>query len=246
MSVREGMHAYLTDRRTLRACLYLAAVLALVLLAVWPRGPLEAALRTGQATDTFTVVAICFLVAALYLGGRFGAEDYSPDPTVQLQELVSMTPVPLLSLAAGRLAFGALHTLVLLLLGAPFLVAAMAVGGVGLPQLVQVLCLVGAASLAARMAGLCMHALAGGRRPVRDIVLFLGVTTAAAAAFFLVPAASAFRVIGALAREPVDAPLLPAVVDVTAAAALAAGALAVLAGVRVRARRRAPGADTHE
>jgi hypothetical protein len=58
MSVREGMRAYLTDRRTLRACLYLAAALALALLAVWPRGMLETVLRTGQVTDTFSVVAV--------------------------------------------------------------------------------------------------------------------------------------------------------------------------------------------
>ncbi len=245
MSVREGMHAFLTDRRTLRACLYLAAALALVLVAVWPRGPLEAALRSGQATDTFSVVAIAFLVAGLYLGGRFGAEDFSTDPTVQLRELVTMTPVPLLSLVAGRLAIGVLHTVVLLLLGAPLLVAAMAVGGAGLPQLLAALCMVGAASLAARMAGLCALSVVGGRRPLRDIVLVLCVIAAAAAAFFLAPAASAFRGIGSLTKDPGSTPLLAAAADAGVAVALAAGALAVLAATRARARARAAGAAHH-
>jgi len=237
MSVRDGMHVYLTDRRSLRASLYLAVALALALLITWPRGSLEAAVRAAQAPDTFTVVAICFLLAALYLGARFGAEDYSPDPSVQLRELATMTPVPVLSLAAGRLAFGALHTLLLLLLGAPFLVAAMAVGGAAFSQLLQALAMIGAASLAARMAGLVSRSVLGARRPLRDVALTSCVTAAAAAAFFLAPGVSSFRAIGALAQGPLHAPLLPAAADAAGAVLLAAAAAGVLAVVRARARR---------
>ena len=246
MSVREGMHAYLSDGRTLRACLYLAAALGLALLAVWPRGTLEAAVRTGQASDTFTVVCVCFLVSLLYLGARFGAEDFAADPRVQLTELVTLTPVPLASLVAGRFVFGLLHTLVLLLLGAPFLVAAMAVGGVGFPQALQALAIIGAASLAARMCGLCALALVGARRPARDILLFFAVTAPAAAAFFVRPAASSFRAIASLARGDGSLSLLPAGVDLAAAILLAACTLGVLSGARARAKRRAPGAGEHE
>lgn len=246
MSVREGMRAYFSDPQTLRACLYLAAALGLALLAVWPRGTLEAAVRTGQASDTFTVVAVCFLIALLYLGARFGAEDFAADPSVQLTELVTLTPVPLASLVAGRFAFGLLHTLVLLLLGAPFLVAAMAVGGVGMPQALLALAIIGAASLAARMCGLCALALVGARRPARDILLFFAVTAPAAAAFFVQPAVSSFRAIAALTRADGSLSLLPAGADVAAAVLLAACTLGVLSGTRARARRRAPGAGEHE
>jgi hypothetical protein len=245
MSVREGMHVYLSDRRTLRACLYLAAALGLALLAVWPRGTLEAAVRTGQASDTFTVVAVCFLIALLYLGARFGAEDFSSDPSVQLKELVTLTPVPLATLVAGRFAFGLLHTLVLLLLGAPFLVAAMAVGGVELPQALRALAIIGAASLAARMIGLCALALVGERRPARDLILFFAVTASAAAAFFALPAVSSFRAIGALVRGDGSFSLLPAGTDLAAAVLLAGCTLGILSGARARAKRRAPGADAH-
>ena len=245
MSIRDGMHVYLTDSRTLRACLYLAAALALVLLLVWPRGPLEVALRAGQAPDTFTVVAICFLVSALYLGARFGAEDYSRDPSVQLRELVTLTPVPILSLVVGRFVFGVLHTLLLLLLGAPFLVAAMAVGGAGVPQLLQALAMIGLASLSARMAGFLALAVAGARRPLRDIVLTCGVTAAAAAAFFLSPAQSSFRAMAALVRGQTHPAVLPAAADAAAAALLAAAAGGVLTVVRARARARGQGGGEH-
>jgi len=241
MSIRDATHIYLTDARTLRACLYLVAALALALLVVWPRGPLEAALRSGQAPDTFTVVAICFLVSALYLGARFGAEDYSTDPSVQLRELAALTPVSILSLVAGRFAFGVLHTILLMLLGAPFLVAAMAVGGAGVPELLQALGLVGLASLAARMAGFLALAVVGTRRPLRDIVLTSGVTAAAAAAFFLSPAQSSFHALAALVRGHPHVAALPAAANAAAAALLAAAAGGVLAVVRVRARARARG-----
>jgi hypothetical protein len=182
----------------------------------------------------------------LYLGARLGAEDFSTDPTVQLRELVTLTPVPLLSLVAGRLAVGVLHTVLLLLLGAPFLVAAMAVGGVGFPQLLRALALIGSASLAARMCGLCALALSGGRRPLRDVILFLAVTGAASAVFFLAPAASAFQNVGALARGGSPVPLTAAAADAAAAVLLAAGALWALSGVRGRARRREAGAGSND
>jgi hypothetical protein len=111
MSVREGVRAYLSEQEVLRASLYVAGMLGLALLAMWPRGSLETALRTGAASDTFTVVAICFLLALLYLGARWGAEDYTANPAVQLHEYVTMTPVSLLSLVSGRLLVGLLHTL---------------------------------------------------------------------------------------------------------------------------------------
>jgi len=246
MSVREGMHAYLSDRRTLRACLYLAAALGLALLAVWPRGTLEEAVRGGQATDTFTVVAVCFLIALLYLGARFGAEDFTADPSVQLRELVTLTPVPLASLVAGRFVFGFLHTVLLLLLGAPFLAAAMAVGGVGVPQALRALAIIGAASLAARMCGLCALALVGARRPARDLLLFFAVTASAAAAFYFHPDASSFRGIAAMARAGGGLSLLPAGTDLAVAVLLAGCTLGVLSVVRARAKRHAPGADEHE
>jgi hypothetical protein len=245
MSVREGMEVWLSDRRTLRACLYLAAALGLALLAVWPRGTLEAAVRTGQASGTFTVVAVCFLIFLLYLGARFGAEDFSADPGVQLRELVTLTPVPLARLVVERFAAGLLHTFVLLLLGAPFLAAAMAVGGVDLPQALCALAIIGAASLAARMAGLCALALLGARRPTRDIVLFFAVTASAAATSFLQPAVSSFYGVAALARGDGSLSLLPAAADLAAAVALAGCTLGILLGVRARAKRRAPGGGAH-
>jgi hypothetical protein len=242
MSVRERVRIYLSDGGILRASLAIPGVLGLALLAMWPRGTMEAALRTGAASDTFTVMAICFLLVLLYLGAQWGAEDVSADPTVHLREYVTLTPVSLLSLVSGRLAGAALHTLVLLLIGAPFLVAAMAVGGAGFPETLQALAVIGAASLAARMCGLLAHALLGARRPLRELLLFLVLAAAFVLTFLFAPPVSPFQTLGTLLKPGhVSSPsLVCTAAELGAALLFAALALAALSGMRARARLRGP------
>ena len=75
MTIREELRICLTDRGILRASFAVPVVLGLSLLAMWPRGTLETALRIGAVTDTFPVTATCFLLVLLYLGARWGADD---------------------------------------------------------------------------------------------------------------------------------------------------------------------------
>jgi hypothetical protein len=239
MSIREDVRGSLSDRGALRACLVGTAVLAIALLAMWPRGSLGAAVRTGQASDAFTVVAVCFLLVLLYLGARFGAEDFSADAGARFSEYVTLTPVSLLPLVGGRLVLGAVHTMILLLLGTPILIASMAVGGAGPAQALAALAMIGAAGLAARMAGLLALSVVGTRRPLRDMTLFALVAAMAAVTFFFTPAVSPFRTLGALIRSTGSSPwLVCTAASLGAAAVLAAAALAALAGLRARANRR--------
>jgi len=247
MSVTDGMRALLSGRSALRACLTATVVLGLTMLAVWPRGTLEAAIRTGQASDTFTVVGICFLLILLYLGARFGSEDLAPDTEPRLHELATLTRVSLVRLVLSRVAVDALHTAVLLLLGAPMLVASMTVGGVRFEQVCAALALAGSACLAARAWGLLGLALAGARRPLRNLVASAGIVTTAVAAFFFVPGASAFRAMADLPRGSQSAAAWRAGTGAGLATAfvLAAAAVGVLAASRARARRRAANGAVH-
>ena len=242
MSVREELRTCLTDRAILRATLAVPGALGLALLATWPRGTLETALRTGAVTDIFPVAGTCFLLVLLFLGARWGAESISSDPDVTLRDYVTRTPVSLPFLVLGRLAAGASHTFLLLLLGAPFLVAAMAVGGAGIPHILQALAVIGAAGLAARMCGLLALALIGANGPLRRALLFLFLTAVLAVTFFLAPAVSPFRAMASLLKpvEGAPPPILSAAAGLGAALLLAAGALAVLTVTRARAARRAP------
>jgi hypothetical protein len=270
MSVREGIRANLSDQDTLRASLYMAGALGLALLATWPRGPLETALRIGAASETFTVVAVCFLLVVIYLGARWGAEDaasgdaatgaastgaVTAGAAARLHEYALLTPVSLVSLVLGRFAVGVLHTLVLLLLGAPFLVAAMAVGGAGIPGVFVAVAVIGAASLAARMCGLLALVLLGTRRPLREVFLFIVLAGAFGSTFFFAPALSPFSVLAALLKPAGGLPAATwcLVASLGAAALFAVLALTVLTGVRSRgaggrraSRTEHPAGERHE
>lgn len=241
--VAEGMRLYFSERGILRTYLFVAGALGVALAVTWPRNTFEAALRTGAASDTFTVVAACFLLFLLYLGARFGAEDYSTESASQLREYATLTPVPLFSVVGGRMTFAALHTVLLLLIGAPFLAAAMAVGGAGLPQSLSALAVIGAASLAARMCGLLALTIVGARRPLRDLVLFPALAAGLVATFSLAPWANPFHAIGFLLRDPrgSSAAFRCAAADLGAAVVMAGCALFVLFLVRARARKRGTG-----
>ena len=239
MSVREGMRTVLTTPGTLRASLVGTVVVGLALVATWPHGTLAAAMRSGQATDTFSAVSICFLLVLLYLEARFGAEDFAADPAVGLREYIRLTPVSPVSLAAGRLAVGILHTFVLLLLGMPLLVASMAVGGAGFAQVIAALLLAGAAGLAARMWGLLALVLLGDRRPLRDMAVFVVVAASAVLTFIFTPTMSPFRLLEDLTRPPPGGSWAAcAAASGAAALVLAAASSAAMAVARARTRKR--------
>jgi hypothetical protein len=234
MSVQEGMRTYLSDRLILRTCLYLAAVLGVALLVVWPRDPLMFALRTGLAPEAFSIVATCFLLLMIFVEARFGAQDLSADPAVQLPERVRFTSDPLGRLVGGRAAFAFLHTLLLLLLGAPFLAAAVAVGGAGPTRLFRAFAILGAAGVAMRALGLLFQCVLGARRPMREIIMYPVLIALQIAAFAAAPVLSPFHALNA--GDPPE--WLPCVLANLALAAVFCGfSILALWAVRARARR---------
>jgi len=240
MSIREDLHTYLFDQLILRTCLYFAGALGLALLIVWPRASLEAAIRSGATSETFTVVAICFLVLMLLLGARFGAEDFSADPAVHLRDHARLTIVPLPSLVGGRAAFASLHTVLLLLLGAPFLAASLAVGGAGLSHFFCSLVVIGAAGLAARSCGLLFLCVFGTRRSVRQLTLYSALVAVLIVTFFAAPSVSPFHALNELLRHSAGFPgwLLSTLASLAGAAAFLALSVLALAVVRARAKGR--------
>jgi hypothetical protein len=148
--------------------------------------------------------------------------------------------VPLVTVVGGRAAFAVLHTVLVLLLGAPFLAAAMAVGGAGIAHALSALAVIGSASLAARMCGLFFLALAGGRRPLRDLLLMPFLAASLVVTFLFAPQSSPFHALGSMLKEPggPSRSLVCAALDLGGAIVLGGGAWAVLAGVRRRDQRR--------
>lgn len=186
--LEEGLKTYVTQRAILRTYVIVVCVLAVALLVVWPQGSLEGVYRGARASDTFAVVSVTFLLLLLYLGGRFGGEDYSPETLVNLREYAALTPASVAWLVAGKTAFAVVHTIFLLLLGSPFLLAAASVSGAPAGSFGRALVLVGAATLASRMYGLFLLGLFGQRRILRGAAFLAGLAVFLAGTWLLLPA----------------------------------------------------------
>ncbi len=244
--LEEGVRTYFAHRGILRTYLFIPCGLSVVLITVWPRGSLESILRSGTFTDAFAVVALAFFALLLYLGARYGSEDFSPENLSQLREYVTMTPVTLLSVVLGKAGFFILHTLFLLLLGAPILLAPIAVDGLTLPKALAALAVLGTAGLAARMFGLLVLAAVGARPLLKNLVLMPGILLVVIVSLVAVPSLSSIRALLGLSSSPglgagsLGAPLSPAaacsLVNLGAALVCAAALYLVLGASRRRAR----------
>jgi hypothetical protein len=241
----QGLRDYFSWGAILRSYLLVPGILGLTLVAVWPRGAVEAVLRAPPSADAFGVVSAAFLAVLLWLGARYGAEDYSPASLGQLREYVRLTPVPLGSVVAGKILFGVGHTAFLLLLGAPFLLAAMAVSGLAADRALPSLAVVGSFGLAARMAGLLGLAATERRGLARETLAFAAPLAYLLATFACLPAANPFSVLlGFSGRDPFAAGSSPAALCAAAllgaSALLAAGFAAALRASRAGAGAAAP------
>jgi hypothetical protein len=250
----EGVRSYFFQQTILRSYLALVGVVGLSLFLWWPRVSFEEVLRSGVSPGTYTAVAISLYLCLTYLGARYGSEGFSPEAQVQLREYVLLTPVPIASIVAGKAMFALLHTVFLLALGAPFLLASLAVSGGGLSLILPALLVIGAATFAVRMYGLLALVLLESRQVALDVTLVLGIILFLILTALSVPAANPIVAIMSIlprdevAAGPIRFPFgsipffsLSAIMSLLAALVLAGVALACLGGVRSSARTKKSG-----
>ena len=186
--VEEGLRTYASHRAILRTYLLIPCALAIALLVAWPQVTAGDVFRGAIATDPFSVVGVTLLVFLLYLGGRYGEEDFSPDTLGNLREYVTLTPASVAALVAGKAVFGILHTIFLLALGVPFLLAAYSVSGAPAGSLGSALAVLASATFAARMYGLLLLAALGQRRLLRSAALIGSIGGFLLGSYLLLPA----------------------------------------------------------
>jgi hypothetical protein len=245
----EGARTYFSGQPFLRSYLALVGLAGVSLFLWWPRVSFESVLRASAFPGTFTGVAIGLYLCLTYLGARYGSEGFSPEAQVQLRDYVLLTPVPLASIVAGKAMFALLHTVFLLALGTPFLLASLAVSGGGPSLVLPALAVIGAATFAVRMFGLFALAVMESSQFARNaslatgIILFLVVTALSVPAANPVVAILSILPGDRIAVGPISFPFgsipffsLSAIMSLLAALLLAGGALAWLGGVRRRAR----------
>lgn len=170
----EGVRIYFGQEAILRSYLALVGVVGLALLLWWPRAGLDAIARTGAFPGTFTTVCIGLYACLTYLGARYGSEGFSPEAQVKVRDYALLPQVSLASLVAGKTLFALLHTLFLLALGAPFLLASLAVSGGGVALMLPALLVIGAATFAVRMYGFLILVLLE-KQVGRNLALAAGV-----------------------------------------------------------------------
>lgn len=252
----EGARTFFSQAAILRTYLVVVGLAGLAFLVWWPRESLVAALRAGGSPDTFAATAIGLYIALAYFGARYGSEVYAPDTVRRIQDYVTLTPVPVRSIALGKVGFAFLHTLFLLALGTPLLLASMAVSGLGARALLEALLVIGAATLAVRVYGFLLVVLLDAHRALRDAALVVGIAAFFGLSIGLYPAANPIIALVSVSTRGVSpGSALPfpfgsvpyfwfsALLDLLAAGLLAGGAAARLGGMRQRAA--APGGGSH-
>ena len=246
--LEEGARIYFSKAVILHTYLVPIALAGLALLVWWPRESMVAALRAGGSPDSFAAAAIGLYVALVYLGARYGTEAYAPDSVQRLQEYVTLTPAPLRAILPGKIGFALLHTLFLLALSAPLLLASLAVSGLDGRAVLEAMLVIGAATLAVRMYGLALLVLFDARRGWRDATLVLGVLAFFCASIGLLPPANPVIALVSVSTRGVSPGLPPlcagvpyfwfsVILDVVAAGLLALVAFGKLAAARRRAAR---------
>jgi hypothetical protein len=255
----EGTRIYFSQPSILRTYLVLVGLAGLALLVWWPRESLVTALRRGDAPDSFAAAAIGLYVALMYLGARYGSEAYAPDTVRRLQEYVTLTPVPLRSIVLGKVGFAFLHTVFLLALGAPLLLASLAVSGLEPGALLEAILVIGAATLAVRLYGLILLVLLDAHTGLRDAALLVGILAFFGLSIGLYPAANPVIALVSVSTSglspggtlPPPFSAMPyfwfsVLLDLLAACLLTGAAAWRLAAMRGRAGRRAAAAPLGE
>lgn len=252
--MEEGARTYFLQQPFLRSYLALVGLVGLALFLWWPRVSFEAVLRADASPGTFTGVAIGLYLCLTYLGARYGSEGFSPEAQVQLRDYVLLTPVSLASIVAGKAMFALLHTVFLLALGSPFLLASLAVSGGGPSLVFPALLVIGTATFAVRMYGLLALVLVESSQFARNAILVAGIILFLVVTALSIPAANPIAAILSIlprdgsAAGPIQFPFgsipffsLSAIMSLLAALVLAGGALVWLGGVRSRARTKKNG-----
>ena len=149
--VRQGASSYFLARPPLTAALHYLMALASVLFVIWPKSQF---LRIGSPPLTFSIEAIIATLIMAYLSFSYGASKFG-DETAQVspQTLIEQG-LARRSAVVGLMVLTVGHTLFLVLLALPLLVAAAHVSGISRENFGRALLLMMLCTLAYRWLGL--------------------------------------------------------------------------------------------
>lgn len=109
---------------------YIGALAAVTVLA-WPSQGFMEFFRSGTVPAVFQVVTVVELLTLSAIGLYVGQDRLAASTIIRYSEWLERTELPVRTLFAGKLLSAALHTVLLVALGTPFLI--IAAGPAGLP-----------------------------------------------------------------------------------------------------------------
>jgi len=135
--LEESFHVYLQTRAYRRLHVFYILGLATVTVLVWPSRGFMDFFSTESVPSAFQVVLILQLLALSAVATYSGMDRVASEEIIRYSEWIGRTPVRLRTLMIGKLTAGSLHTLLLIVLGLPFLVIAAGPAGIPLRALVS-------------------------------------------------------------------------------------------------------------
>ena len=149
--VRHGVQLYFLDKAPLTVALQYLMALAAVLFIIWPKSQY---LRVGSPPLTFSILAIVATLIVAYLSFTFGTDRVSDDATPFSRSWLLGLNIGLRTAIGGFTLLTLIHTLFLVALAFPLLVAAAHVSGMSAQSFGRALLLMVTCSLAYRWMGL--------------------------------------------------------------------------------------------
>ncbi len=236
--VRTELSAAFSRPAILRVYTYYLLAMSAIVFFWWPRGSLAASFREGAAPATFAAAALGLFGCLAYLNARLGAQDFPGKDVLALRDALTLTPVSVASIVFGKLAAGIAHTIFLLALGTPFLLAARGVSGAPPGAAASALVVAGCSALAFRLFGFLLFALFERRPVLKDVLLFFGGLALALLPMLAAPAANAVSTLLGLGSDgrgagPGLAPVwVCAIYGLAVTAVFSVGSFAALMAIR--------------
>jgi len=193
--VQEGMQIYFYLNRIRNIYFHYLLISAVILFLVWPNQPFYYYLDFNRHPLSFRIMSIATLIILSFYSIRLGAQIYSHEDFHTFPEWLNFTPTTAAALLRGKILLSFFHTLFLLTLSLPFLLAGLSISGLSISELCFSLLVVFTASLTCRIIGLLLTAIFAERSFLLELSLMLSLIILYIPPISLFPQVSAISIL---------------------------------------------------
>jgi len=193
--VQEGMQIYFYLNRIRNIYFHYLLILAVILFLVWPGQSFYYYLDFNRHPLSFQIISIATLIILSFYSIRLGAQVYSHEDFHTMAEWLNLTPTTAAALLWGKIVLSFFHTLFLLTLSLPFLLAGLSISGLSISEFYFSLLVVFTASLTCRIIGLLLAAILAERSFLLELSLMLSLIILYIPPISLFPQASAIAIL---------------------------------------------------